>query len=365
MKGHRLDVSMRLVLVSCFLLPGTLFALDAPIRLPHDFQWGVVGHHIPTPGYHLQPEDFARMRNIGITWVEMDYAWRLIEPQPGQFDFSYYDQLTQAAKKAGLGIVAKLGKGFNEARPTVPDWTIPLDAQHYQAALERYAWAVTQRYAGHIDQYALENEGNLAVMPYRLALNQRSGRWPPRRVLGIWKTLGEVVRQADPDALLILSLADTSLLPIEGVLDWVRRAQRAHVPFDRVGLQSYVCSLTAFFPKPACRALTTADIQQVRLGAGKEVVLLEVGYCPLFGVGYTPQRQADYLRSYIPLAIQGGAVGVFVYKYLASPDEPDSHDNDCALLNNDRTPKPAWFAYGDLIRSLDMNLQPWHRPFIP
>jgi hypothetical protein len=352
MTQPRLLVLVRLALVFCGLLPMALSALGAPIQLPHGFQWGVVGYHIPTPGYRLQPEDFTRMRSIGITWVEMDYAWRLIEPQPGQFDFSYYDQLTQAAKKAGLGIMAKLGNGFNEARPTVPDWTIPLNAQAYQAALKHYAQAVTRRYAGRIDQYALENEGNLSAIPARLFLHQRSGRWPPRRILGIWKTLGEVVREADPQAVIILSLADTSLSPINGVLSWVARAQKQGIPFDRVGLQSYVCSLTAFFPKPACRALTAADIQQVRLGAGKEVVLLEVGYCPLQGVGYTPQRQADYLRSYIPLAIQGGASGVFVYKYIASPDEPDPHDNDCALLNNDRTPKPAWFAYGDIIRSL-------------
>lgn len=355
MKRHTLHVLIHWALVLCGLLPTPLFALDAPIRLPPDFQWGVVGYHIPTPGYRLQPEDFTRMRSIGITWVEMDYSWRLIEPRPGQFDFSYYDQLTQDAKKAGLGIVAKLGNGFNEERSTVPDWTIPLNAQAYESALKHYAQTVTRRYAGQIDQYALENEGNLTTFPARLFLNQRSGRWPPQRILGIWKTLGEVVREADPQAVIILSLADTSLSPVNGVLNWITRAQQAGVPFDRVGLQSYVCSLTAFFPRPACRALTTADIQQVRLGAGKEVVLLEVGYCPLQGAGYTPQRQADYLRSYIPLAIQGGAVGVFVYKYLASPDEPDPHDNDCALVNNDRTPKPAWFAYGNLIESLGMS----------
>lgn len=50
-------------------------------------------------------EDYARLRELGITTVREGIRWPLIEREPGRFDFSSLDGMAVAAREAGVQVV--------------------------------------------------------------------------------------------------------------------------------------------------------------------------------------------------------------------------------------------------------------------
>ncbi|MEM6341810.1 MAG: beta-galactosidase, partial [Pseudomonadota bacterium] len=64
-------------------------------------------------------EDAARMADLGLTWVRIgEFAWRRIEPGPGEFDWGWLDRAIEILGDAGLRIVL----GTPTATP--PRWTL-------------------------------------------------------------------------------------------------------------------------------------------------------------------------------------------------------------------------------------------------
>lgn len=306
------------------------------------FQWGLTAYHIPFASYRLRPDDFSRIAANGIQWISIDLAWRDIEPQPGQFVFDYYDMVLSEAKRHDLHVLARLGNGYAGSRPAVPDWVIPLEDAFYVVALRRYADITLERYKGMIAEYAIENEGNLAAGQTLLPNGARSGRWPPQRVLSVWLTLSQAIRHADPGVPIVLSLSDAPPLA-----NWLHAAQHAGIDYDVVGLQSYVCNAIPF---ALCPQVMAYDINRAARLAHKPVVMLETGFCP--SANYSDERQADYVEMMAKALHKTKAQGVFFYEYLESPEEPSPAGRRCGLVRNDRTPKPAWDRYRQVISAL-------------
>ncbi len=323
---------------------GMALAIMAPwwAAAAPSFQWGLTAYHIPFASYRLRPDDFARIASNGVQWISIDLAWRDIEPKPGQFMFDYYDMVFSEAKRHDLHVLARIGNGYAGSRPAVPDWVVPLEDTFYVAALRRYADTTLQRYKGMIEEYAIENEGNLAAGQTLLPGGTRSGRWPPLRVLSVWLTLSQAIRHADPGVPIVLSMSDAPPLA-----NWLEAAQRAGIDYDVVGLQSYVCNAIPF---ALCPQVMAYDIRRTARLAHKPVVMLETGFCP--PVNYSDERQADYVEMMARALHETEAQGVFFYEYLESPEEPASPGRRCGLVHNDRTPKPAWNRYREVISAL-------------
>ena len=321
------------------MIPGSGFAAQPA---PPSFQWGLVAYHIPFASYRLQPDDLSRIAAHGVQWISIDLAWRDIEPEPGMFTFDYHDMLLAEARRQGLRVLARIGNGYGGNRPAVPDWVMTLDDAYYVAALRHYADVTLERYKGQIDEYAIENEGNLAAGQTLAPGGARSGRWPPLRVLSVWLTLSQAIRHADPGVPIVLSMSDAPPLA-----NWLKAARRAGIDYDVIGLQSYVCNAIPF---SLCPRVMAYDIKRAARLARKPVVMLETGFCP--PVIYSDQRQADYVEMMAKALHGTEARGVFFYEYLESPEEPNPPGRRCGLVHNDRTPKPAWERYGQVIRAL-------------
>lgn len=309
------------------------------------FQFGLTAYHIPFISYKLNPDDFSRIAKNGIQWISIDLSWRDIEPIPDQFTFDYYDMMFREAERNNLRILARVGNGYAGARPAVPDWVNVLDDSSYMNALRRYAYVVLSRYGGRIDEYTIENEGNLAAGQTLLPGGARSGQWPPLRVISSWLTLSQVIRHMDPGVPIVLSLSD-----VPPLANWLNAAKRAGVDYDVVGLQSYSCNTIPF---SQCPQLMNYTIRHTARLAQKPVLMLETGFCP--PVGYSDKRQAEYVEMMSQVLYETKAQGVFFYEYLESPEEPAPPGRHCGLVRNDRTPKPAWSRYGNVINSLLSN----------
>jgi beta-galactosidase len=62
-------------------------------------------------------EDIARMKAIGVNTVRIgEFAWHLMEPIEGTYDFSYFDGVVAALKAAGIAII------FGTPTATFPAW---------------------------------------------------------------------------------------------------------------------------------------------------------------------------------------------------------------------------------------------------
>ncbi|MGI5962597.1 MAG: beta-galactosidase [Lawsonibacter sp.] len=52
------------------------------------------------------PEDMDRILDLGCNVIRIgEFAWHRMEPQEGQFDFSYFDGVLAMAKEKGLKVI--------------------------------------------------------------------------------------------------------------------------------------------------------------------------------------------------------------------------------------------------------------------
>ena len=313
--------------------------------------FGVVAHHIPFPSYTLYPEDFDRFASIGLDAIVLDVCWRLVEPQPDQWDFRYYDFIFAQAKAHHLKVLAKLGNGYNGNRPTVPDWTKTLSVEAYNARLAYYGAKIAQRYGHAVFAFALENEANIAAL--HLQGGWRQGLWPKERVMSIWQTLAQTLAKEAPDVETILTLA-----AVENWEDWAKEAM-AKFSFDAIGLQIYPCGTD---PDPNRVGDAKQELQKAA-DLARTLSITETGYHTFMR---PEEKQAYYVEKMATLCWQEGAKGIFFYEYLDGPEEPElevlgdknlGQEQHFGLCHNSgqsesRLPKPAWHAYGKVIATL-------------
>lgn len=128
----------------------------------------------------------------GFGWVKVNFGWREIELQKGEFDWSHTDAIVEMANTDGLDIIARIdfqpewaGGGY----PTVGPPDNPQDLADFFSAL-------ASRYTGRIRAYQIWNEPNLG--------REWGGQTPDPgayvRLLGI---AYDAIKKADPNAMVI------------------------------------------------------------------------------------------------------------------------------------------------------------------
>ncbi len=318
------------------------------------FMWGLVGYHIPFDTYKLTEDDIKTIADNGVEWISINFAWRDIEPvRNAEFKFDYFDMVMSAAKANGLKVFAQVGNGYNSplVRSSVPNWTIELNTLAYVRELEDYATAVVQRYGADIDYWALENEINFARV--HIVAMWRVGRWPDYKNDEIMRTLSRVVRVHDPDSRIVLSA--TPMFP--GTFGrWLERVADI-IDYDIVGLHLYPSfnptkeGYIKKFYEFSNEAIRVAS----RSSGGKPILIMETGFhasSDLVGdYKNTEENQSKYIEMMSKFALDNNLMGVFIYEYLDGPEERLSREQNFGVMRQDRTPKPAWGVYGDIIKA--------------
>ncbi|CTQ48199.1 beta-galactosidase [Jannaschia donghaensis] len=123
------------------------------------------------------PEDARRMADLGLTWVRIgEFAWSLLEPAPGRYDWDWLDRAIDVLTGAGLSVVL----GTPSATP--PRWILDrfpdmlahdaegrprkfgsrrhYDFAHagYRDAAARMAGLMAERYGDRIAAWQTDNE---------------------------------------------------------------------------------------------------------------------------------------------------------------------------------------------------------------
>lgn len=321
---------------SCNQSPTTILSQATSCPLPEfssEFRFGLVAFHIPYQHYRLYPGDFPIIARSGVNSLSIDFAWRDIEPEPGKFDFRYYDMIMENAEINGLEVIPKVGNGYNEERATVPEWTKSLDREEYNQALARYTQAIVGRYGEQVKAYSLENEANFWAT--HINLNWREGDWDRERVFTIWETLSRTLRQTDPEAELILSLSGDKLG------EWLAEIKQ-RIDYDTIGLQIYPSWLIG----PPNASSAENRIREIAQASGKPVMILETGYHT--AMLRPDSAQGEYVQSMLTAAIKGRAKGVFFYTYLENPYEEKGNERYFGMVKQDRTPKAGFKRYQEI-----------------
>jgi O-antigen ligase len=113
---------------------------------------------------NLLPEELdhatVQMSELGLGWVRQPFRWGKIEQAPGQFTWSSWDRVVEAANAHGLELIAVLD--------TTPTWARPPDTTPFTPPSELvdfgdFARAVAERYGDRVDYYQIWDEPNLSA----------------------------------------------------------------------------------------------------------------------------------------------------------------------------------------------------------
>ena len=175
--------------------------------------------HTEAPGIgantflHREPDvakvrrELEVLRQAGVGLVRQEFNWAEFEPlnpdehpDIGRDAWVKYDQIVEAARGAGIEILARLDRapawatpGFD---PRSNPWMQAPPADN--ADFADFAGQLATRYRGKVRYYQIWNEPNL--------FGEWGGRPPdPAEYLAMLRAVGQAIRAADPDARIVLA----------------------------------------------------------------------------------------------------------------------------------------------------------------
>ena len=181
----------------------------------------------------------------GTKWSREDFVWSTIEPQPGVFDFSYYDHFMLLAAERGLHILPLLyetpawaGPNYN-AIPSNPQ----AFAQFVAAVIGRYGvggsfWVQHPTLAGSaISTWEIWNE------PYYHSGD--NGDYDPGAYARLVKAAAIAGRAVDPNAKFLMAAEMQSGRDAQGNWQWWVDALYQAVPTSTTTSMGSRCTTTA------------------------------------------------------------------------------------------------------------------------
>ncbi|MCK8060070.1 MULTISPECIES: beta-galactosidase [unclassified Fusibacter] len=135
----------------------------------------------------LLEEDLSRIVDLGATTIRIgEFAWHMIEPVEGTFDFSYFDKVIEKAKQKGLDIV------YGTPTATFPAWL----AKKYPKVLSKDEHGQTRVFGGR-RQYCYNSDDYL-----RLSLNMvenLTAHYGNEKAIVMWQVDNEFGHEGSDD----------------------------------------------------------------------------------------------------------------------------------------------------------------------
>ena len=321
--------------------------------LPSDF-FGMVPYTAPSAS------DAQHMAQAGVKTVRLFSYWELMEPQPGQFNWTLSDAVIQNLASAGLTPAIQFADSPSWISPVIEK--PPIYSTSQIAAWQQFLTNFVHRYGAHgsfwaahpnlpyhpVASYEIWNEPNLRLM--------WGGTPNPADYLRLLKVSTPVIKAADPSAKVIFGGLYPFPMPQYGVkalkfLNSFFRQKGAARWFDALSLHPY--SYTPRYLVPTLR-LFRKNLNKHRAGK-KPIWITELGWATsghdwaISPFKATEAQQAQYLtQSFNKLIKARGELRlqrVFWFEWQDQPDPDGSWFLKMGLLRADGSPKPAYSAY--------------------
>ncbi len=318
--------------------------------------FGVIGalNRAPTDELETRVQLMAR---AGIRWVREGFLWDRIEPVEGQQNWEHFDRLVDTCHRYGIDVLPVLAYGTRWAS------TAPQDkkARTTMPRLEewrKYLEAVVTRYKGRIHAYEVWNEPN-SITFFQVA----QGDSQAKKYAELLAFSYGIIKGIDRDARVL----NGGFTPKH----WVKERPDLHealfmqeiydyspVPFDVAATHPYTSPTASTTNRQTTDKLEhlagfVRDVVVEKGEAAKPMWFTEYGVPIQEGV-MTEERAADYAVIVMVHSLSMGYVEkAFLYNLRNDGTDPKDKEQNFGLLNHDLSPKPAYFAYRNLIRLLE------------
>jgi len=301
------------------------------------------GLNVHAPAGAALEQIFDATRDAGFGWVRVDFIWAFIEPAPGQFDFTAYDAIVDAAAARGLSVLAILAYSPQWATDG-PELTGP---PRNAADWQDFCAHVASRYRGRVERFELWNEPNLGAF------------WSGSRqdyIDLILKPGAEAIRASAPES----RVGGPALAHlVSGNADWYRWLDdvlhQASSSLDFVTHHLYESSdsdltdkLTGssrFANQPSLWDIENPSLREVLKRAGwypsRPVWLTETGWV---GSGASEDEQAAHVDAFLQNWFTGKSGQSWLDKAFIYEARDGAGGAGYGLLRDDGSPKPAYDA---------------------
>jgi beta-glucosidase len=186
-------------------------------------------YHDSVDFFHRYPEDIGLAADLGVSVFRLCVEWARVQPEPGEWDFSFYDDVVARVREAGMRPMITLDHWV------YPAWT---GGWRHDATLGHWlanAGQVVRRYAGDGTMWITFNEPSVYM-----AQEIRLGSFHPKmpvRLIQAHRRAYRLIHSIDPDAMVSSNIAylpaGLNHLVDLGFLDWVTDS------LDFIGIDYY------------------------------------------------------------------------------------------------------------------------------
>lgn len=278
-------------------------------------------------------EQVDKIADEGLRFVRMDFSWVAIEKKQGEYDFKAYHELVDSLATKGIRALFILDYGN-----PLYDKDMAPHTDEGRAAFAKFAAAGAAHFKGKGVLWEIWNEPNIFF-------------WRPQPKVEDYVKLAKVVypalKKADPGCTVLapaLSGWDYGFLESAFKLGLLECT-------DVVSLHAYGAN------KPEDAAIYFRKVRElVKQYAAKDkeypIVSGEWGYSS-FNKGVSIETQADYVaRQFLSNIANGCRLSIW-YDWKDDGPDPDENEHRFGSVQQDMTPKPAFFAIRTLTTELN------------
>jgi hypothetical protein len=260
--------------------------------IPEDFS-GIVH-----AGGSRTQREFAHMDYLGVRWILHTFRWSDIEPEQGEWDFIYYDDLVDRNKAAGIkinGLLAYDNWWIHEGR----DGPRYIPAQRLPDFLN-YVRKTVDHFRGRVDAWSIWNEPNHTF-------------WmgTDEEFIELARLTADAVREVDSEVILLGGGFNRGIfgLPEKFIRDLFESG--AMDKTDGIAFHPYELN-------PYRTALLYEKFRSIvdEYGFGDKIWITEVGYPTggLYPTRVQEKRFPEYVIKTVVLLAAGGAQKIFWYQ---------------------------------------------------
>jgi len=257
----------------------------------------------------------------GIKWTREEFGWGHLEPEPGKFNFDYYDNVVNTALSYGISVYGLLCYWSS--------WTQPYTSKGIEDFV-RYTEATVNHFKDRIKFWEIYNEPNIFFW-----------QGPKELYPELVKRCYETIKKIDPSAqVLAISTAGIDFNFIDFCL-------KANTPFDILTIHPYRRNLDDIKFMDELKRVAN----QVQ---NRPVWITEMGWSShLWKGGVTEREQAClFARCYLSAIASGAVQNTSWYDFKNDGDDPFYFEQNFGIIRNDFSQKPALRACAHICRLL-------------
>ncbi|MBI4600703.1 MAG: cellulase family glycosylhydrolase [Planctomycetes bacterium] len=272
--------------------------------------------------------DLDGIRDAGLGWVRMDFAWEAVERDKGAYRFDGYDELVEGLAARGLRALFILDYSNRLYETDRSVRTV-----EGREAFARFAAAAAARYRGRGVRWEVWNEPNLEQF------------WKPQPAAGDYAALAagaaKAIRAADPEASILAPA--TSGFPWSFLEEVFSRGLLEHV--DEVSVHPYR-SMSPETAREDYARLRELIARHAPPGRRVPIVSGEWGYSTWHhgGIAVSEELQAAYAARMFLVNLSEGIPLSIWYDWANDGPDPRETEHNFGLVSLDRSPKPAYEA---------------------